>query len=279
MYTAVMKFFHTSASQLAEDADMREMLKVAREIYAHSIRLHQYTMFVTHLPHRVDPAVYGSVEDCDLCSQIPLTEIAEAMIADMQQNGGYFYSPSDSDVPNHYKTFLEERARALAGQRGAEPDAAFELERAETKYPGCLYPKHAKCPHPGCYLFRFRCAAEAHAHENRFHPDWRKQRFVDEKRERAKKPPLPRTHGCSNCPASFSSLSILDCHRKSYGHESQSALTKRANKAAREGKSKLPAQPQGKLKLKHTLLPLPPLLGPFAMMKNGAMMKRAMKTK
>jgi hypothetical protein len=87
-------------------------------------------MFVTHLPHRVDPAaVHGTVEDCDLCSQIPLTEIAEAMITGMQQNGGYFYSPSDSDVPNHYKTFLEERARALAGQRGAEPNAAFELIR------------------------------------------------------------------------------------------------------------------------------------------------------
>jgi hypothetical protein len=40
-------------------------------------------------------------------------------------------------------------------------------------------------------------------------------------------------------------------------------LTKRADKAVREGKSKPPAQPQRKLKLKHTLLPLPPLLGLF----------------
>jgi len=235
-YAKIMKFCHASASVIGLDETMQNMREEAREMHAHCIRTHNYTQLVTHLPHMMYPDIYGTSDDCKLCSQVSLTPESTAMINDMMKNNGFFYAPSwAASAKEHCNTFFEERSRAETGEKGNEPDTLFNYDRTETKsYPGSLYPSFSVCPHPGCYRFGFRCASESYRHELVYHPAERKQRLQDARRAKHNLAALPRVYVCNICKASFSSRRGKQAHCASFGHQSQATTKLRANVAERQ---------------------------------------------
>jgi len=183
-YQKCMKFFHSSKSAIDKCEKLQSVMKEARQLYAHCDRRHNMNMVVTHIQHEMQPGKYGSAEDCSLCSKVALNEVGRNMLEELKLNGGYFYSPSwDPNNPGHFRTFLQETERSLAGLKGEHPDALMQhgADSEEAKsYPHALFPKCRTCPHAGCWNYRFRSAAESYRHEMVFHPAERKQRLADE---------------------------------------------------------------------------------------------------
>ena len=150
-----------------------------------------------------------------------LTPKAELILMELQQHGNSVPSPSADPLnKGHYRTYLQELGRALAGEQSSTPDELLPRKTKKCDDESQLFPAHTHCPHIGCWKFGFRTVADSKVHEMLMHPGERAQRLADCRRRKQQKSLIARLHFCDACGSSFSSRTYLGKHRKSYDHMS-----------------------------------------------------------
>jgi hypothetical protein len=97
-------------------------------------RRKMYMAIMLVLPHEVNPGELGLAKDCKWCKEVVVSEKARTFIDLLKLNGGHMFSPSkDPDLEGHYRSFLQEKDRAVEGvTAGSKPDEL--LPYGETSY-------------------------------------------------------------------------------------------------------------------------------------------------
>ena len=121
-YDGVTRFFYSSLKNIRTDPSMQEMMREYRILCAHADRRRLTFAIVTHIPHLLQPEVFGPAEDCSLCSHVTVSPSAQRFLDTIIANGGKMFSPSKAEASASYRTCLEEMQRLQLNLPGSKPD-------------------------------------------------------------------------------------------------------------------------------------------------------------
>jgi hypothetical protein len=108
LYKNVMSFHHSGHKTITADAKLQELRRQYRVLAAHWDRRSITSHIVLVVPHLLRPEEFGTVEDCEMCSQITVGSAGKRIIDEIVRNDGP-YSPSraQAEPGESFNTYLQ----------------------------------------------------------------------------------------------------------------------------------------------------------------------------